>query len=134
MENSYYCGCKRSDRLAIWKKYYEGLSELAMQGCIELPSIVEECTHNAHMFYIKVNGCDERAKLISHLSKSSIMTVFHYIPLHSSIGGEKFARFDGQDIYTTIESERILRLPMYFGLKNEEVKEVISSIKRFFSR
>lgn len=122
-----------NDRLASWERYYNGLSELKDKGLIELPVIPKECSHNAHMFYIKLKDLNERTKLINYLKDNGIASVFHYIPLHSSKAGIEFGRFHGEDRYTTIESERILRLPLYYGLKDTEVEKVVSSIKKYFN-
>ena len=120
------------DRLASWRLYDEMLTPLTQQGKIELPFIPEECTHNAHMYYIKVKDLDERTKLIAHLKENGIGAVFHYIPLHSSPAGQKFGRFHGEDKYTTKESERIIRLPMYYGLKNNDVESICGMVRDFF--
>ena len=120
------------NRLASWNKYYEMLKPLADAGKIELPFIPEGCEHNAHMFYIKTKDLDERTRLIAHLKNNGIGAVFHYIPLHSAPAGEKFGRFNGEDKYTTIESERLLRLPMYYGLKDDEINQVVDSVIDFY--
>lgn len=122
-----------NDRLASWKLYYNGLSELKDKGLIELPVIPKECVHNAHMFYIKLKDLNERTELINYLNEKGIASVFHYVPLHSAKAGIEFGRFHGEDRYTTRESERILRLPLYYGLKDTEVENVISSIKEYFN-
>lgn len=121
-----------SKRLEIWSLYYEQLLSLKVAGKIELPIIPNNCKHNAHMFYIKVKDINERQKLISHLKESNVSSVFHYIPLHSSIAGQKFGIFKGEDEFTTIESERLLRLPLHYSLTNEEVMHVCNSIVKFF--
>ena len=120
------------DRLRSWNHYYEGLQYLAENGKIDLPCIPKECEHNAHMFYIKAKDLDERTKLISYLKEHGIGCVFHYIPLHSAPAGRRFGRFCGEDIYTTKESERLMRLPMYYGLKLEDIDRVIETIERFY--
>ncbi len=122
-----------NDRLASWQLYYNGLEELKNKGLIELPVIPNECVHNAHMFYIKLKDLDERTKLIKYLKEKGIESVFHYVPLHSAKAGIEFGRFHGEDRYTTKESERILRLPLYYGLKDKEVEYVINEIKRYFN-
>lgn len=122
-----------NDRLASWELYYNGLSELKDNGLIELPVIPKDCVHNAHMFYIKLKDLNERTELINYLKKKGIDSVFHYVPLHSAKAGIEFGRFHGEDRYTTRESERILRLPLYYGLKDKEVEKVISSIKEYFN-
>ena len=121
------------NRLASWNKYYELLKPLADGGKIELPFIPDGCEHNAHMFYIKTKDLDERTKLISFLKENGISAVFHYIPLHSAPAGEKFGRFHGEDKYTTKESERLLRLPMYYGIGDEEIDKVIETIIKFYN-
>lgn len=120
-------------RLHVWNRYYEGLKELADAGKIELPVIPEGCVHNAHMFYIKAKDLEERTALISFLKENGILSVFHYIPLHSAPAGQKFGRFHGEDVYTTKESERLCRLPMYYGLTDEQVDYIISKVKAFYA-
>lgn len=121
-----------ADRMASWTKYFENLKPLAEAGKIELPFVPDECVHNAHMFYIKARDLEERSRLIQHLKENDINAVFHYVPLHSSPAGRKFGRFSGEDKFTTRESERLLRLPMYYGLKNEDIEKVTSSIYSFY--
>lgn len=120
------------NRLKTWDKYYEGLKELSEKNIIELPTVPTECEHNAHMFYIKVKDLEERTKVISYLKENDILSVFHYIPLHSSEAGVKFGRFNGEDVYTTKESERLIRLPMYYGLNEDKVKYIVNVIKKYF--
>jgi dTDP-4-amino-4,6-dideoxygalactose transaminase len=120
-------------RLAVWNRYYEGLKELAEAGKIELPVVPEGCVHNAHMFYIKAKNLEERTALIDHLKSNGILAVFHYIPLHSAPAGQKFGRFHGEDVYTTKESERLCRLPMYYRLQEEQVDYIISKVKEFYA-
>ena len=119
-------------RLARWEQYYRLLSPLAAEGRIELPVIPKDCVHNAHMFYIKTRDLEERQALIQALREQGILAVFHYIPLHSSPAGRKFGRFHGEDRYTTRESERLLRLPMYYSLTEENVNDVASVIEEFY--
>lgn len=120
------------DRMRSWKLYEKLLKPLADEGKIELPYIPENCTHNAHMFYIKAKDLQERSALISHLKENGIQSVFHYIPLHSAPAGQRFGRFHGEDIYTTKESERLARLPMYFGLKEEQVHYIAGKVTEFY--
>lgn len=120
------------NRMNSWNQYYEELLPLRDMNKIEIPIIPENCQHNAHMFYIKVKDLDERKKIIQYLKKNGIYPVFHYVPLHSSPAGKKFGQFSGEDIYTTKESERLLRLPLYFGLKEEECSFICEKIKRFY--
>ena len=120
-------------RLALWNRYYERLLPLAEAGRIELPVIPEGCEHNAHMFYIKAKDLEERSAFIDFMAKKQIKCVFHYIPLHTAPAGQKFGRFHGEDVYTTKESERLVRLPMYYKLTLEEVDGICDQIIRFFS-
>lgn len=122
------------DRMRSWNLYYEQLKPLAEEGRIELPYIPDECTHNAHMFYVKVRGLAERTKLLEYLKENEIGAVFHYIPLHTSPAGQQFGRFHGTDRFTTKESERLLRLPMYYGLNEENIKYICNKIYTFFDR
>lgn len=121
-----------SNRMSSWNAYFEMLKPLADKGCIELPVIPEECEHNAHMFYIKVKDIDERSSLAAHLKENGVQAVFHYVPLHSAPAGGRFGRFHGEDKYTTNTFERLLRLPMYYGLKPDEVQFVCEKIKEFY--
>lgn len=119
-------------RLACWNRYYENLTPLMESGRIELPAIPEGCVHNAHMFYIKAKDIGERTALIDFLKKNDILSVFHYIPLHTAPAGERFGRFHGEDRYTTKESERLARLPMYYGLNVDDVDYICDKIKDFY--
>lgn len=120
------------DRLASWRFYYESLSPLATAGHISLPRVPDSCTHNAHMFYLKVNRAEERDELIAHLGECGVKAVFHYIPLHASREGEKVGTFSGVDKNTTSQSERLIRLPMYYGLSREDASHVVRSVAKFF--
>jgi len=121
------------NRLENWDIYYEKLKPLEDKGLIELPFIPENCKHNAHMFYIKVKDIDERSKLIEYLKLNGILSVFHYIPLHTSPAGKKFGRMNGEDKYTTKESERLLRLPLYYGIGILNVENIIKNIEKFYN-
>lgn len=121
------------NRMKSWKLYYELLKPLAEAGVLELPYIPDECEHNAHMFYIKLKDIDERTRLIAKLKNNDICAVFHYIPLHSAPAGRRFGRFNGKDIYTTRESERLLRLPMYYGLQSKDVEIICRLIEKNLS-
>lgn len=120
------------NRLKTWDQYYIGLKELKDEKLIDLPVIPEYCTHNAHMFYIKCKNLEERTSLINYLKEEGIHSAFHYVPLHSSKAGLKFGRFHGKDNYTTRESERLVRLPIYFGLETEKTKYIIDKIHNFY--
>lgn len=122
------------DRLKTWNAYYENLTPLMEKGWIQLPTVPEGCVHNAHMFYLKARDIEERSQLIRYLKDRGIMAVFHYIPLHTSLAGKKYGRFYGEDKYTTRESERLVRLPMYYGLTEEEQEKVIEAIIGFYTR
>ncbi|MCM1568166.1 MAG: dTDP-4-amino-4,6-dideoxygalactose transaminase [Roseburia sp.] len=119
-------------RLSCWERYYEKLFPLAEAGRIDLPSVPEGCSHNAHMFYIKAADIQERTRLIDFLKERGIMSVFHYIPLHTSPAGRRFGRFFGEDKYTTKESERLARLPMYYGLTLEQVDTICDRVQEFY--
>ena len=122
------------NRLQSWARYNEGLQDLAQEGVIELPYIPEECAHNAHMFYIKTKDMEERKALISYLKERDIAAVFHYVPLHSAPAGLRFGRFHGEDRYTTKESERLLRLPMYYNLSERDQQKVIDAVHGFYHK
>ena len=120
------------NRMSTWNRYLHGLSDLAEAGRIDLPFIPEGCVHNAHMFYIKAADLHERSALIRFLKERDIYTVFHYIPLHGAPAGKRYGRFHGQDRYTTRESERLVRLPLYYGLEPEKVDLVCQAIHDFY--
>lgn len=120
------------NRLDTWNIYYDGLKPLQEKGLIELPYVPSECEHNAHMFYIKCKDLEERTKLIHYLRKENIEATFHYIPLHSSKAGLEYGRLKGTDKYTTKESERILRLPLYYNLEKIKVRCIADKIKDFY--
>lgn len=122
-----------NNRLKSWNLYYNGLKPLYEKGVIDLPFIPQYCTHNAHMFYVKTKDIDERTQFIKYLKDNDIWTVFHYIPLHSSPAGKKFGNFRGRDIYTTKESERIVRLPMYYNISENDIYRVIDIIMKFYN-
>lgn len=119
-------------RLARWNQYMELLTPLRERGILELPVVPEGCVHNAHMFYIKAKDLEERTRLLQFLKENDILSVFHYIPLHTAPAGQKYGEFRGEDKYTTKESERLARLPMYFGLTEEQVDYIVSKIKEFY--
>lgn len=120
-------------RMDRWKQYWEMLLPLAQAGRIELPYIPEHCTHNAHMFYIKTKDMEERNRLIAYLKEREILSVFHYVPLHSAPAGRKYGRFHGEDTYTTKESERLLRLPLFYSLKAEQTEYIAEQVKKFYA-
>jgi dTDP-4-amino-4,6-dideoxygalactose transaminase len=121
-----------ADRLATWKCYYRELEVLLSQGLIELPYIPNYASNNAHMFYLKCKDISQRTALIGHLKQLDISAVFHYVPLHSSTAGLKFGRFDGVDRYTTSHSERLVRLPIYYGLEKQDAIAIASAVRGFF--
>jgi len=120
------------NRLAIWKTYSDAFAPLAEAGRIEVPFIPEGCVHNAHMYYIKLRGLEDRSAFIRYMKDRGVVTVFHYVPLHSSPAGEKFGRFHGEDRYTTSESDRLVRLPLYYGLTPEDQQYVIRTAMEYF--
>ena len=120
------------DRLRTWNAYYQAFAPLAEAGKVELPVIPDGCTHNAHMFYLKCKDLEERTRLISYMKSNEILCVFHYIPLHSAPAGLKYGRFSGEDVYTTKESDRLVRLPMYYGLTEQDLSAVIGAVQDFF--
>ncbi len=119
-------------RMDHWNRYYEALEPMQEKGLIELPVVPEECVHNAHMFYIKCKDLEERTGLINYLMSNDILPASHYVPLHSSKAGLIYSEFRGEDKYTTRESERLLRLPMYYKLTDEDLDEVVSRVKEFY--
>lgn len=120
------------NRMHIWNTYYTLLKDLQQEGYIELPVIPDDCEHNAHMFYIKAKNLEERTQLISYLKAKEIQCVFHYVPLHSSPAGLRLGEFRGEDIYTTRESERLMRLPLWYGMNDEDIYKVAEEIHKFY--
>lgn len=121
------------NRLATWNAYWQAFKPLADAGKVELPTIPEGCVHNAHMFYLKLKNLQERTAFINHMKAQGVLTVFHYVPLHSAPAGQKFGRFHGEDVYTTAESERLVRLPMYYGITDAERQTVIRNVLEYFA-
>ncbi|MEG0074267.1 MAG: dTDP-4-amino-4,6-dideoxygalactose transaminase [Eubacterium sp.] len=122
------------NRLASYNYYKKALTPLAEKGFIKLPFVPEMCTHNAHMFYIKAKDLEERTRLMSHMKDSGVQAIFHYVPLHTSPYGKKVGRFNGEDRYTTKESERIMRLPLYYGLSEDDQIQVVEAVKSFYQK
>lgn len=118
-----------NNRLASWDFYNTSLSLL--KDRVELPYIPTECIHNAHMFYIKLDNLQQRTAFIKHMRSKGIGCVFHYVPLHSADAGRKFGKFSGKDQYTTRESERLVRLPLYYGLKQDDIETVVEETMRW---
>lgn len=135
---AYLCGqMEKADdinknRLATWNTYYQDLKPLAEAGHIELPQVPDHCQHNAHMFYLKLRNIETRSALIEHLKAQGVMAVFHYIPLHSSKAGKDVGVLVGDDQYTTQDSERLLRLPIFYGLEKAQANKVVTAVKNFF--
>ena len=121
------------ERLEKWNTYYEILDNMGLADRIELPYVPDYAEHNAHMFYIKVKDLEERTRILKYLTENGIYAVFHYVPLHSSVAGKKYGRFSGEDVYTTKESDRLLRLPMHYNLTKENIEFICSKIKDFYS-
>lgn len=122
------------ERLMCWNAYYERFEGLKNEGYIDLPHVPKECLHNGHIFYIKAKDIEERQSLIEYLKQEGVNAVFHYLPLHSTIAGQKYGRFSGKDRHTTRESERLLRLPMHYGLTLEEIEHVVKCIYKFYGQ
>lgn len=120
------------DRMATWNFYHENLRDLEEDGCIVRPYVPPYAKHNAHMYYLKAKDIEERTRLIQFLKENGIHCVFHYIPLHSSTAGRQFGRFFGEDRYTTRESERLMRLPMYYGMRESDRGYVTDMIHQFY--
>ena len=120
-----------SNRLATWEAYFKAFTPLAERGLVELPVIPDGCLHNAHMFYLKCRSLQERTDFISFLRERGVSAVFHYVPLHSSPAGLRYGRFAGEDTYTTADSDRLVRLPLYYGLSESDRDVVIDSVKDF---
>ena len=123
-----------NDRLATWNAYNEAFQPLAAAGKVELPTIPEGCAHNAHMYYLKCKDLEERTAFIEFMKEWDVQTVFHYVPLHSAPAGLKFGRFYGEDVYTTAESDRLVRMPMYYGLSSNDLTQIITAVKEFFEK
>lgn len=121
-----------NDRMASWNAYYEAFAPLEQAGKVELPALPEGCVHNAHMFWLKLHDLEERTAFIQHLKDNGVQAVFHYIPLHSAPAGLKFGVFAGEDVYTTTESERLVRLPLYYGLTEADRNTVIETVRSFW--
>jgi len=122
------------NRMRSWLRYQTTLAPLEKEGLLTLPTIPPHCDHNAHMFYLKTKNLSERTALITHLNDTGILGVFHYVPLHSAPAGRRYGRFHGEDRYTTQTNERAIRLPMYYGLRPEEVGMVVQAVKNFYSK
>ena len=121
-----------NNRLATWNRYYNAFKPLQDKGIIELPVIPEGCEHNAHMFYIKCDSLETRQDYIKYMKENDILCVFHYVPLHSAPAGIKFGRFDGIDEHTTLDSDRLVRLPMYYNITDDDLEKVIRKTLDFF--
>lgn len=120
------------NRLKSWHVYYQGLQQLCDRNLIEIPYIPQNCVHNGHMFYLKTKDLETRQALLKHLNENGIMAVFHYVPLHSAKAGKEFGRFSGEDRVTTRESDRLLRLPLFYGISTEQIERIINQIVAFY--
>ena len=120
-----------ADRLESWQHYIEAFATLAQKG-VDLPTVPSECEHNAHMFYLKCRSFEERTALLEHCKTEKILAVFHYIPLHTSPAGRRFSRFHGEDRFTTVESERLIRLPLYYGMDEATRQRVIDVVRSYY--
>lgn len=120
------------NRLDTWNAYWNAFVDLEKAGIVELPTVPEGCIHNAHMFYIKCKDLDTRQRYIQYMKDNDILCVFHYVPLHSAPAGIKYGRFDGNDEHTTADSDRLVRLPLYYNIAADDLKKVIDKTKEFF--
>lgn len=120
-------------RVSIWNRYHTNLEELQKKERIIRPYVPNGCEHNGHMYYIRVKDLEERTKMLQYLKQKNILATFHYVPLHSSVAGKKWGRFNGEDRYTTRESDRLIRLPLYYNLSMDDVDRVISCVYDFFT-
>lgn len=120
------------NRLATWNAYQSAFADLEALGKLALPSIPDDCQHNGHMFYLKCQDLAERTALLAHLKQNDILAVFHYVPLHSAPAGQQYGRFHGEDQCTTAESERLLRLPLWYGMEEDTRNRVIDAVRAFF--
>lgn len=123
-----------NNRLHTWNMYHQAFLPLQQKGLLQLPTVPEDCKHNAHMYYVKLKDLEQRTDFISYMKGQGINCVFHYIPLHSAPAGLKYGRFDGKDEYTTRESERLVRLPIYYGMREEDTDAVIQAVNSYFKR
>lgn len=121
------------DRMAAWNAYAAAFAPLAAAGRVVLPAVPAHCGHNAHMFYLKCKDLDERTRFIGHMKARGIQCVFHYVPLHSAPAGQRYGRFAGRDVYTTAESERLVRLPLYYHMAPSDRQQVIDAVLDFFA-
>lgn len=122
-----------TNRRESWEKYYNALRELEKRQLISLPFMPKECTHNAHMFYFKVKDLNERTAMLKYLNQNNINAVFHYVPLHTATAGLKFGRFQGEDLFTTQESEKLLRIPLYYKITDNDIEFITKVIHDFLS-
>ena len=122
-----------NNRLNAWNLYNAAFKPLEQAGKLVLPTIPKDCVHNAHMYYVKCKNLDDRTQFIKYLKDSGVQSVFHYVPLHSAPAGLKFGRFHGKDEFTTADSERLARLPMYYGISEADVETVCKVVKTFFT-
>lgn len=120
------------DRLTTWNEYYQAFKPLEEGGIIKIPIIPENCQHNAHLFYLKLKNIEQRTKFIEYLMNNEVMSVFHYVPLHTAPAGERYGRFVGEDRYTTTGSNQLVRLPIWFGMRSEQIEQVIRTVMEYF--
>jgi len=120
------------DRRATWDAYYQAFLPLSERGLLGVPTVPEECVHNAHLFYVKLADLAERTAFMGFLKEHGVQSSFHYVPLHSAPAGLRYGRFSGEDVYTTRESDRLTRLPMYYGMVPADRDKVIETVLSFF--
>ena len=124
--------CINENRLTTWNAYNDAFAPLAAEGKVVLPTIPAECVHNAHMYYLKLRDLRQRTDFINYLRDRGVSSVFHYVPLHSAPAGKRFGRFNGEDVYTTAESDRLTRLPLYYGMTDADRSKVIETVLSYF--
>ena len=123
-----------NNRIESWNAYYEAFKSFEDKGIIKLPTIPDGCVHNAHMFYLKFKDLDTRQDFIKYMKENGVQCTFHYVPLHSAPAGIKFGRFDGVDEFTTSESERLVRLPLYYNMNSDDRNTVIEKTIEYLNK
>lgn len=122
----------KNRRRAVWNLYFDSLQTLVDKGLINLPGIPEGCDHNGHLFYLKTQSAELRTELIAYLKQQKIHAVFHYLPLHDTAMGMRHGKFVGDDQHTLETSQKIVRLPLYYDIQNDDIERVTQAIKRFY--
>ncbi len=116
----------------VFRKYFESLSPLAEKGLIKLPTIEFKDSYNGELFYIITKSLEERKRLIQYLKEKNISAVIHYVPLHSSPAGKIYGRTSGGMQVTNDVSSRLVRLPLYYGITDDDIQKVVTKLKEFY--